>query len=100
MRLTYQRMAQLRQVLMRRASIGDEGFRKTATVEADGNIVTVSDSNGFEMKFEVEPGTAGTDFTDATADGGTAASASGGTPADVKYYSTDCRTYGLTDRCK
>ncbi len=65
------------------ASIGDEGFRKTATVEADGNIVTVSDSNGFEMKFEVEPGTAGTDFTDATADGGTAASASGGTPADV-----------------
>ena len=49
------------------------------------------------MKFGgPEPGHS---FTDATADGGTAASL-GGTPADVNIGSTDCRTYGLTDRCK
>lgn len=51
------------------AQLGEDGFNKTATVSANGNIVTVSDLNGFEMKFEVSPGTAGTDFTDATVSG-------------------------------
>ncbi len=52
------------------ATLGEEGFNKTATVSAKGNIVTVTDMNGFEMKFEVQPGTAETTFTDATIDGG------------------------------
>lgn len=40
-------------------------FNNTATVSISGNKVTVSDSNDFEMVFEVEPGTVGTEFTDA-----------------------------------
>ncbi len=38
----------------------DEGFSTQATILTDGNFVTITDRNGFEMKFEVEPGTAGT----------------------------------------
>ncbi len=33
----------------------DSGFGTQATVLADGNYVTISDRNGFEMKFEVIP---------------------------------------------
>ena len=51
------------------ATLGEDGFQRTATVSAKGNIVTVTDMNGFEMKFEVSPGTAETDFTDGTIDG-------------------------------
>ena len=38
----------------------DKGFSSQATILTDGNYVTISDRNGFEMKFEVEPGTTGT----------------------------------------
>lgn len=38
----------------------DEGFSEQATILTDGNFVTITDRNGFEMKFEVEPGTSGT----------------------------------------
>jgi flagellin len=30
------------------------GFNNTATVSTDGNIVTITDSNGFEMKLEID----------------------------------------------
>lgn len=36
----------------------DVGFGSQATILTDGNYVTISDRNGFEMKFEVTPGTA------------------------------------------
>ncbi|EOS42381.1 flagellin [Lachnospiraceae bacterium JLR.KK009] len=36
----------------------DIGFGSQATILTDGNYVTISDRNGFEMKFEVTPGTA------------------------------------------
>ncbi|MBQ9118645.1 MAG: flagellar biosynthesis protein FlgL [Lachnospiraceae bacterium] len=65
------------------ASLGEEGFNTTATVSAKGNIVTVTDYGSFEVKFEVKPGAAGTDFTDATADGGTEASIGGSTETEV-----------------
>ncbi len=39
---------------------GDVGFGSQATILTDGNYVTISDRNGFEMKFEVVPGTLGT----------------------------------------
>lgn len=38
----------------------DVGFGTQATVLTEGNYVTISDRNGFEMKFEVIPGTAAT----------------------------------------
>ncbi len=38
----------------------DKGFGTQATILTDGNYVTISDRSGFEMKFEVEPGTLGT----------------------------------------
>lgn len=41
-------------------SATDEGFGTQATILTEGNYVTVTDRNGFEMKFEVEPGTSGT----------------------------------------
>lgn len=46
-----------------------EGFGPTATVASDGDILYVTDSNGFEIRFQATPGAAGTEFTDATADG-------------------------------
>ena len=58
-------------------------FKKTATTSGDGNIVTVKDSNGFEMRYRVEPGTANTVFTDATGDKTVDASSAGGTTAEV-----------------
>ena len=39
-------------------------FNETATVSADGNKITVSDSNDFKVVFEVDPGAASTNFTD------------------------------------
>lgn len=65
------------------ATLGETGFEETATVSAKGNIITVTDYNGFEMKFEVKPGAAQTDFTDATIDGTTEAEAGGSTEAEV-----------------
>lgn len=64
------------------AALGEDGFNKTATVSAQGNIITVTDFNSFEMKFEVTPGAAETTFTDATIDGGEA-EVGGSTDAEV-----------------
>lgn len=47
------------------ATLGEE-FSQTATVNGLGKKVTVSDMDGFEMVFEVEPGCTGTEFTDVT----------------------------------
>ena len=47
-----------------------EGFRPTATATSNGTVVTVRDVNQFEMQFEITPGAAKTDFTDAGLDGG------------------------------
>lgn len=44
----------------------DVGFGTQATMLTDGNYVTVSDRSGFEMKFEVIPGTTGTVNMDVT----------------------------------
>ena len=46
----------------------DTVFTDSATVTAEGNIVTVKDVNGFEMKIRVTPGVADTSFTDASGD--------------------------------
>ncbi len=59
-----------------------ENFSYTATASAKGDIITVTDSNGFEMKFQATPGAANTSFTDATADGAEA-SISDGAEMDV-----------------
>ena len=62
-------------------SLGEQGFAKTATATSEGDIVTIKDSNGFEMKYKITPGTARTSFTDASGDGmiSAAAVSSGGT---------------------
>lgn len=64
-----------------KVSLG-ENFSYTATASAKGDIVTVTDSNGFEMKFQATPGAADTSFTDATA-AGTEASISDGAEMEV-----------------
>lgn len=46
-------------------------FNPTATYTCKGNILTVTDSNSFEMVFEIFPGTSGTTYTDATITGTT-----------------------------
>lgn len=46
-----------------------EGFRETATVTANGTVITVRDVSQFEMQFEIIPGAAETEFTDASLDG-------------------------------
>lgn len=48
------------------ATLG-EGFSPTATVSAKGDILTVTDSSGFEVKFQSTPGAAETTFTDIAA---------------------------------
>lgn len=65
------------------ATLGEEGFNKTATLSAQGNIITVTDFDGFEMKYEIMPGAAETSFTDATIDGGTESEVGGSTEIDV-----------------
>lgn len=47
-----------------------EGFASTATAVADGDIIYIRDNNDFEMRFQVTAGVAGTEFQDATGDGG------------------------------
>lgn len=51
-----------------KATLGD-GFASTATVSAKGDIITVTDNNNFEVKFQATPGAAGTTFTDTDVDG-------------------------------
>lgn len=45
--------------------LGD-GFSQQASYVCDGNDVTVTDRNGFELSFRLDPGEAGTGFTDNT----------------------------------
>ena len=49
--------------------LGEEGFSKTATAFGDGEIVTVRDVDGQELKYKITPGTVGNSFTDQTGDG-------------------------------
>lgn len=42
------------------------GFANTCTTSSNGDIVTVKDSSGYEMKYKIEPGAAGNVFKDAT----------------------------------
>lgn len=42
----------------------NSGFTSTATISTDGNVITITDRGGFEMKFEESPYAAGTVFTD------------------------------------
>lgn len=58
-------------------------FNETATVASKGNIITVTDNSGFEMKFEVTPGCTATDFQDAKPDG-TESSASPGEEIEIQ----------------
>ncbi len=64
-----------------KVSLG-ENFSYTATASAKGDIITVTDSNGFELKFQATPGAAETSFSDATVDG-TEASISEGVELEV-----------------
>lgn len=59
-----------------------DGFSSTATASSNGNIITVTDHNGFEVKFEIMAGTGKTKFTDTLADG-TASVVGASTNADV-----------------
>ncbi len=65
-----------------KATLGD-GFEVTATVTAKGNVITVSDTNDFQMQFEIAAGTAETAFTDATMSGTPMDEAPGSTAYDV-----------------
>ncbi len=65
-----------------------EGFSYTATASAKGNIVTVTDGDGFEVKFQVTPGAAETSFTDTLIDG-TEGSVNGGSDAEVRITVLD-----------
>jgi flagellin len=48
-----------------KATLGN-GFSSTATASCSGNIITVTDGDGFEVKFKATPGAAKTAFTDQT----------------------------------
>lgn len=56
-----------------------EGFGQTATVSGKGDVLYVTDSNGFEVRFQATAGAAGTGFTDTLADGTQEAEISDGT---------------------
>ena len=47
----------------------DVGFGSQATIQTDGNYVSISDRSGFKMKFEVAPGTSGDVNLDVTSIG-------------------------------
>lgn len=49
--------------------VSNSGFKSTATVSANGNMITVSDLSGFEMTIEVEPFMVGTDIRDTRVSG-------------------------------
>ncbi|HWT26489.1 MAG TPA: flagellin, partial [Mobilitalea sp.] len=55
-------------------------FGSTATVSVSGNKVTVSDRNDFNMVFDIDPGTEGTQFTDTTITASDKPSTPAGTP--------------------
>lgn len=60
-----------------------EGYSTSATVSAKGNLISVTDNGGFEMRLLAEPGIAGTQFTDASADGTVEADYGGGEYVDT-----------------
>lgn len=68
--------------------LGD-GFSPTATVSTDGNLITISDSSGFEMVFEAKIGACESTFTDPTMGGSQNATATGGTAFDSKVNVLD-----------
>ena len=45
-------------------NVAENAFADTATVFSDGEVVRITDSSGFEIKFEVAPNTTGTVFKD------------------------------------
>ena len=57
----------------------ENAFADTATVFANGEVVRITDSSGFEIKFEVAPNTTGTYFTDKQ----------GGNPKMIPTYEKD-----------
>ncbi len=64
-------------------------FNPTATAYCNGNYLTVTDTNNFEMVFEISPGTSGTTYTDAVITSTTAYTPTGAPtlvtpPKDVK----------------
>lgn len=63
-------------------TLGD-GFSPTATVDCDGNEITVTDSSGFKMVLEAKQGVCKTEFTDPAMGSGVANSQSTGGTAFV-----------------
>lgn len=55
--------------LVLNSAASDSLFENTATVSIKGNMITVSDRNDFKMVFQVDPGTVGSVFTDASITG-------------------------------
>lgn len=74
--------------------LGD-GFATTATASGDGDVVYVMDSNGFEMRFQIAPGTSSTEFIDASGDGSEESSATTGETAEVVSTLLDAGTMFL-----
>ena len=78
------------------ADITDVGFSSTATVSSSGNIVTITDNNGFELKVETKPGTVGTIFNDAKVGSTTTDETSGTTtPVDMTVTVLDAGPMSL-----
>ena len=48
---------------------GENAFAQTATVFSNGQVVRITDNNGFEVKFELAPKTVGTQFTQSLGSG-------------------------------
>lgn len=61
-----------------------ESFSGSATVAAKGNLISITDNGGFEMRLLASPGIAGTDFTDASADGGITQDVGGGEEVETQ----------------
>lgn len=55
--------------LVLKADNSNSLFENTTTLSVKGNKVTISDSNNFSMVIEVEPGTVGSEYTDAKIQG-------------------------------
>lgn len=69
------------------------GFESTAAINTNGTTVTVTDRNGFELKVQVKPGMAQTEFVDM--EGTTAGSVTLGTSEDLVVDVKDIGTMTL-----
>lgn len=81
-----------------RKNWADDGFESTATVSSNGDKITVSDRNGFEMKFEIKPGSIAA-AAKAAANGGTATAttdAAAGTTKVLTAVNTAAGATGAT----